>query len=299
MRKPTALTPCINPVNPIIMKRIFLTFILHSLVTTALMAQYSIHSCSGDVKIKKGMRLTPVSKGITVSPADILELAEGAQVEIFNASNSQTYRCDKPGQTSVSGIMISATTLSANKGKSIRDNMNFSRPSATGTGHVYVESGMVKRSMATYDPEAKNIEVDPRQLSFSVIKALRDPASMQVLTCPTDFSHATTPEGGLGFTVGNTLESPIYFNVLKVSGDSIAGISISELGQPSGSYVLLPAQTISREQLKPLPEQERHILIMTHFNFDIDKLIEQLEGLASSNESGLPDSTLEVYVSPL
>lgn len=285
--------------NPIIMKQLLLTFIFTILVTSGATAQYSIHSCSGDVKIKKGMRLIPAEKGVTVSPADILELAEGAEIEIFNATNSQTYKCGKPGQTSVSGIMISTTTLSADKGKSIRDNMNFSRSSASGSSHVYVESGMVKRSMATYDPEARNIEVDPRQLSFCVINALRNPGSMQGNECPADFSHAPTPGGGLGFTVGNTMASPIYFNVLKVKDDSIAGISISELGQPSGSYVLLPSQTISREQLTPLPTDERHILIMTHFHFDIDKLIEQIESITKSNEAGIPDSSLKVYLSPL
>ena len=260
------------------MKQLLLTFIFTILVTSGATAQYSIHSCSGDVKIKKGMRLIPAEKGVTVSPADILELAEGAEIEIFNATNSQTYKCGKPGQTSVSGIIISATTLSADKGKSIRDN---------------------KRSMATYDPEARNIEVDPRQLSFCVINALRNPGSMQGNECPADFSHAPTPGGGLGFTVGNTMASPIYFNVLKVKDASIAGISISELGQPSGSYVLLPSQTISREQLTPLPTDERHILIMTHFHFDIDKLIEQIESITKSNEAGIPDSSLKVYLSPL
>lgn len=87
--------------------------------------------------------------------------------------------------------------------------------------------------------------------------------------------------------------------MLKVKDDSIAGISISELGQPSGSYVLLPSQTISREQLTPLPTDERHILIMTHFHFDIDKLIEQIESITKSNEAGIPDSSLKVYLSPL
>lgn len=281
------------------MKRILFSLLLSALATATALAQYSIHSCSGDVKIRKGMQLTTAAKGASVSAADILELGEGSEVEILNAANSKTYKCTTPGQTSVSGIMISATTLSANKGKSIRDNMNFSRSSATGSSHVYVEAGMVKRSMATYDPEAKNIEVDPRQLSICVINALRNPESMQGAECPANFSHAATAGGGLGFSVGNTLGAPIYFNVLKVTGDSLAGISISELGQPSGSYVLLPSQTISREQLSPLPANERHIMVMTHFNFDIDKLIEHIESIATNNETAVPDSSLNVYLSPL
>lgn len=48
--------------NPIIMKQLLLTFIFTILVTSGATAQYSIHSCSGDVKIKKGMRLIPAEK---------------------------------------------------------------------------------------------------------------------------------------------------------------------------------------------------------------------------------------------
>ncbi len=38
---------------------------------------------------------------------------------------------------------------------------------------------------------------------------------------------------------------------------------------------------------------------MTHFHFDIDKLIEQIESITKSNEAGIPDSSLKVYLSPL
>lgn len=281
------------------MKRnIFLTIAI-ALCSCICSAQYSVLNVSGNVKIKKGMNFQPLAKGSPLTAGDVLELAEGASVEIFNSTNSQSYTCDKPGVTSVSGIMIRATTLASDKGKSIRDNLNFSRSSASGTGHVYVESGMVKRSMATYDPEAKNIEVDPKTLSRYVINALRNPSSMTNSECPTTFSHDTNPDGGLGFSIGNTLKTPVYFNVIKVAEDSIASISISELGQPSGSYVLLPSQTISREQLSPMKTGERHILIMTHFNFDVDKLIEQIEMIVNSDEIITADNSINVYISPL
>lgn len=280
------------------MKKLLLLSFISSLTTFAAVAQYSVHSLSGDIKLKKGMQYVTVTKGMQLSAADVLELGEDAAIEIFNASNSQTYKCTKPGSSSVSGIMISATSLAANKGKSIRDNMNFSRSSASGTGHVYVESGMVKRSMATYDPEARNIEVDPRELSRFVVNALRNPEAPES-QCPAAFTHSPNPDGGLSFSIGNTLSSPIYFNVIKVADSETSKISISELGQPSGSYVLLPAQTLSREQLAPLPENERHILIMTHFNFDVDKLIEHIEASMQSGDNSTPDSALNVYMSPL
>ena len=263
-------------------------------------AQYSVHSVEGNVTLKKGLQTIKVVKGLTLSPSDMLDLGEGAQIEIFNSANSQTYKCSQTGMTSVSGIMIRAKSLAGNKGKSIRDNMNFSRTSGSGTGHVYVESGMVKRSMATYDPDAKNIEVDPKVLSIAVISALKDPSGVKVTECPATFTHAANADGGLGFSIGNTLSSPIYFNVLKVSGDSLGGVSISELGQPSGSYVLLPSQTISREQLSPMKTGERHILIMTNFNFDIDKLIEHIEHIIKSGEdTQSPDSSLNVFISAI
>ena len=53
--------------------------------------QYTVHSVTGDVKLKKGMKMLPAAKGTAVSPADILELAEGSTVAIFNSANNQTY----------------------------------------------------------------------------------------------------------------------------------------------------------------------------------------------------------------
>ena len=281
------------------MKHLILLLFIISIATQAASAQYSVHSVSGTVTLKKGLQTTAVTQGMSLTAADMLDLAEGAQIEIFNASNSQTYKCSQAGMTSISAIMIRARSISDNKGKSIRDNMNFSRPSS-GAGHVYVESGMVKRSMATYDPEAKNIEVDPQQLSHFVINALRDPASLSPAECPASFTHARNDCGGLGFTVGNTLTTPIYFNIIKICAGNTSRISISELGQPSGSYVLLPDQTISRDHLSPLPPDERHIIVMTHFNFDIDKLIEQVEETMKSGlQHETPDSRLNVFISAI
>ena len=183
------------------MKKLLLVSIISALGSLVAVAQYSIHSLSGDVKLKKGMQFVPVAKGTSLTAADVLELGEGASIEIFNTTNSQTYKCVKPGLSSVSGIIISATSLASNKGKSIRDNMNFSRSSASGTGHVYVESGMVKRTMATYDPEARNIEVDPRELSRFVVNALRNPDAVKDTECPAAFTHTPNPHGGLSLSL--------------------------------------------------------------------------------------------------
>lgn len=282
------------------MKQFLLLLCLIAFGCTVASAQYSVHSVEGNVTLKKGLQTVKVVKGLTLSPSDMLDLDEGAQIEIFNSTNSQTYKCTQAGMTSVSGIMIRAKSLAGNKGKSIRDNMNFSRASGSGTGHVYVESGMVKRSMATYDPDAKNIEVDPKELSVAVISALKNPSGVAVTECPATFTHAANADGGLGFSIGNTLSSPIYFNVLKMSGDSISNVRISELGQPSGSYVLLPSQTISREQLSPMKTGERHILIMTNFNFDVDKLIEHIEAIVRSGENTqTANSSLNVFISAI
>lgn len=70
------------------MKKLLLVSIISALGSLVAVAQYSIHSLSGDVKLKKGMQFVPVAKGTSLTAADVLELGEGASIEIFNTTNS-------------------------------------------------------------------------------------------------------------------------------------------------------------------------------------------------------------------
>ena len=60
-------------------------------------------------------------------------------------------------------------------------------------------------------------------------------------------------------------------------------------------YVLLPGQTISREHFIAIPGDEMHLMVMTHSQFDVDEMIEQLESTLkkgsiadSQPETGMP-----------
>lgn len=264
-------------------------------------AQYSVHSLQGKVQVtvRKSGNTMDAAKGMELSPMDMILIPEGGSVEIFSKPESRTYRCDTPGKMSVLNVKINAGKAARRVAGRITDNINFTRRAQEG---VYVESGMVKRSLATYDPEAKNIEVDPAVLSRFVIDALRAPADSTV-AMPAELIHSYSPEGGLAFSIANTIETPIYFNLLKIADGDISKVSISELGQPSGSYVLLPTQSITREQTAPLCPTEKHILIMTHFNFDIDRLIEQIEANAAQQPAAdgpkLSSPDLRIYVTAL
>lgn len=273
-----------------------------TLMLTALMigfvaawGQYTVDDVTGSVTVKKGGKEIAVTKGMALSPMDDLTLAKGAKVKIFSKAESRSYSWSTEGRHSVQSIKIGAGKAADSVIGRVGGSLSFARSKGAGEGYVYVESGMVKRSMATYDPAAKNIEVDPRQMSAYVLKALREG---RCDTLPVELAHGPKDGGGLGFTVVNTRENPVYFNVLKVSGDTVGKVEISELGQPSGSYVLLPSQSIAREQFSALGGADRHVLVMAHFNFDVDKLIEQMEE-ALKGEGGQPAGEMDVYVKAL
>ena len=63
-------------------------------------------------------------------------------------------------------------------------------------------------------------------------------------------------------------------------------IDVSELGQPVGSYVILPGQTLARTQEKAPDSSQKHILIATHYYFSIDDLVEALRSAAAAIQDG-------------
>lgn len=256
------------------MRRLLMMIVSLMICVFAVMGQYTVEDVSGNVTIRKGGHQTAVSKGMSLTPMDELTLAPGACVKIYNKSEAKSYTWTKEGMSTVQTIRIEAGKAAESIGQRLGNLPNtFVRPMSGNQGYVYVESGMVKRSMASYDPAAQNIEVDPEQMADYIIAELLSGDSGEHGGVPTTFSHERNDAGGLIFSIENTLQNPIYFNVIKV--DSENKVQISEIGQPSGSYVLLPSQTLSRGQLSALAD--KHILVMAHFNFDIDKLIENVE----------------------
>lgn len=260
--------------------------------------QYTVEDVSGGVTVRKGGKDVAVTKGMALTPMDDLTLGKGASVKIFSNAESRSYSWSKEGKHSVQSIKIGAGKAAESVIGRVGGSLSFTRRQSAGEGYVYVESGMVKRSMATYDPAAKNVEMDPRQMSAFIVSALRRgiPDSDSI---PAMVTHGRNASGGLAFSVANRLKDPVYFNVLKIRKDSAGRVEISELGQPSGSYVLLPSQSISREQLSAIGEGERHLLVMTHFNFDVDQLIENMEEAMKAGAESDGNGEINVYLKTL
>lgn len=159
--------------------------------------------------------------------------------------------------------MIDAKEQSSDNRAAIHDKIRFGKSSTSGDDRVYVEKGLVRRSMEAYDPEGENLQVDTKKLSANVINALKDLEALKTSDFPTTLLNAPVNESGLKFMLENTLNFPVYFNVLRIIPEE-GKVEISELGQPTGNYVVLQNQSIVRSQSKGLNPAGKHILIMTH-----------------------------------
>lgn len=281
------------------MKEILAVIVAFVIGVVSASGQYTVDEVAGSVTVSNGGRDVAVTKGMALTPMDDLTLGKGASVKIFSKAESRSYSWSKEGRHSVQSIKIGAGKAAESVIGRVGGSLSFTRSQGAGEGYVYVESGMVKRSMATYDPAAQNVEVDAKLMSAFVVDALRC-GKCGNEAMPAEVTHGRNASGGLAFSVVNTLENPIYFNVLKIKGGAVERVEISELGQPSGSYVLLPSQSIAREQLAALGEGDRHVLVMAHFNFDVDKLIEHMEeAMRGDGAGGTKAGELNVYVRTL
>ncbi|MDE6134570.1 MAG: hypothetical protein K2F79_03240, partial [Muribaculaceae bacterium] len=160
-------------------------------------------------------------------------------------------------------------------------------------GTMYVENGKVTRALDTFDPDATDLRIDPEALArFILASALNDDfrpeAFLASFACPSD---------GFGFSLTNGNDEPIYINIVKASRKAEGGYDISPLGQPVGSYVLLPGQTIARSQPQIPESYEKHILIATHYFCAIDDLVESLrKAAADPGTEGAPVPALPVFI---
>lgn len=256
---------------------------------------YTIFSVGKNVQIKRNGALIAAEKGMEVKATDYVVIGKDGSIEILNGLNSMLFKCEKEGEFSVTRIMIEARDAnSTSAAASIREKTRFT--GSTGkSSNVYVETGMVKRSMATYDSEAGNIQIEPKSLSYHVVNTIRKNAELKDLFFPVGIESASV-NGGLRFHLVNTMEFPLYFNIIKITDPSCEQIDISELGQPTGCYVLLPGQAISREQFSGIDPAETHILIMTHCRFNIDDLMDGIDEVKKEKDGIIPDASLSVYM---
>lgn len=276
------------------MKRLLL-FIAIISATVTLHANYTLYSFTGNITITQaGKQVTP-EKGMKVNASDQIDIPQGAKVEIYNSATKEIFSSSGAGKNSVMGIMLDARKQASKTAGAINDRMRFSAGGGNPDTRLYTE-GLVKRSMQVYDPGAESLVVEPRALALHIANALLAPQTLESSAIPTPVAHSHLDGGGMQFRVENVLGFPIYLNVVKIRETSLGSVEISELGQPMGSYVVLPGQAIAREHFAGLDPAESHILVITHCRFDIDELIEHINTIFSENDNEQPDSNLPVYL---
>lgn len=276
------------------MKRLLL-FIAIISATVTLHANYTLYSFTGNITITQaGKQVTP-EKGMKVNASDQIDIPQGAKVEIYNSATKEIFSSSVAGKNSVMGIMLDARKQASKTAGAINDRMRFSAGGGNPDTRLYTE-GLVKRSMQVYDPGAESLVVEPRALALHIANALLAPQTLESSAIPTPVAHSHLDGGGMQFRVENVLGFPVYLNVVKIRETSLGSVEISELGQPMGSYVVLPGQAIAREHFAGLDPAESHILVITHCRFDIDELIEHINTILSENDNEQPDSNLPVYL---
>ncbi|MBD5223381.1 MAG: hypothetical protein HDS71_04935 [Bacteroidales bacterium] len=277
-------------------QRILFTLCL-AIVSFTAGAHYTLHSVSGDVKVESGGKTVSAAKGMTVKAIDYIIIPKGGKVEILNGLDKRIYTSITPGRISVTRLMIDARGAASDNAKNVASRMNLGRKSPNDSKNVYVEKGMVRRSLAVYDPEGEMMEMDAETLGKYVAARLNDTAGIATDTCPVNLTSTHLQDGGLAFKLENTLGFPVYFNVLRVKKGEKPTVEISQLGQPAGSYVVLPRQTISREHFPTLDPAETHLVVITNCQYDVDKVIEEItKALENKNDLDGSARDLPVYI---
>lgn len=263
------------------------------LAATPCHARYTLYRHSGNVSVVRNGQRVSLKKDMELNALDLIKIGKGGSVEIFNDRNSRIYKSKEPGEHSVSRIITDAKGQASDHIGGINDKMRFGKSNDDGKVRVYAAKGMVTHALDVFDPEGKDLQVDPLVLGRHIVASLADTASIDHSPFPALLKKEPAGESGIAFRVENPLSFPVYFNIIKV--ESPDSIRISELGQPTGCYVVLPGQTLSREQLSGFDSKALHLLVMTHCYFDIDKVIETVAELIA--EGPKPDNDNEIRVS--
>lgn len=279
------------------MQRFFLLITALILTAAGIKAEYIVESVTGNVELSHHNKSAVVTKGMTLAPSDMIKLGNGASLDIFDTTDSKIYTADASGLYSVSRLIFDARRKARSNASSIHGKLRLTKGKEP-EGVVFVEKGKVTRALTVYDPEARNMQMDIDKLSRRLYSLLRD--SLGQTTAQPDatvLSQRIEPDG-LSFMVENTLSYPIYFNVFKINGTD-GSVTISELGQPVGSYAILPTQFLAREQRAGLAPNELHIMIMSDFFFDIDELLTGLNALIDKNEEITATENIPIHLLPL
>lgn len=265
--------------------------------SVAASAHYTVHDVVGNVTVESGGKSVTLTKGMTLKATDQIVIPAGGKVEILNTVDKRIYSSIKAGKTSVTRLLIDARGVASDNSANVASRMQLGRKEQKGDQKVYVEKGMVRRSLAVYDPEGDGMELDASTLGACLAGLIKGGKLVSGDEAPVRLNSERLRDGGLGFKVENTLSFPVYFNIIRLKEDG--ELEISPLGQPAGSYVLLPRQTMSREHFPAIPEGEKQLIIMANCQYDIDRVIEEAQKALSNGTSSDGTGDLPVFVTTL
>lgn len=278
------------------MKR-YLSILLILATAMTAMADYSVKSITGNVKLLKHGRTLPLKTGDIIDPEKVMILIDtDSELVVCRTTDNKLYTFNTPVLERLSRMVFLADREAGSNIGAVNSKLRLKREKES-EGVVHVEKGKVTRSLSIYDPEGQGCQMDADKMASRLYVLLRDsldsPSAAQTLA----LSRRIDPNG-LSFMVENTLEHPIYFNVFKISA-SDGSVSISELGQPVGCYAILPTQFLAREQTSGLNEAELHIMIMSDFYFDIDAILARLNTLLDKKAEVESNANISLYILPL
>ncbi|MDE6267953.1 MAG: hypothetical protein K2M04_02600 [Muribaculaceae bacterium] len=269
-------------------------------VSPSMYAHFKVFSVKGDVMVKQSGKTEKAVEGADISPAAIIIIPDGGSVEILDTRDSKTYKSTTPGQHSPSNIIFEARKQSVGTVSAVNRNLKIGR-SGSSTDRdqvVYLAKGKVTRTLENYDPASDTLQIDNEMLGRFVARQLSRPESVNRQQFPVAIDSKQTPDGVLQLSVRNTLAFPVYFNVLKIdSSDPAAPVRLSEIGQPVGCYVLLPNQVTTRIQLADIDPDSRHFVVMAHYYFEVDRMLDAVNEARDSQSDAPLD--LPVYLHAL
>lgn len=279
------------------MKRLTLFVLLLTAILQSALANYKLEEFRGGVIIRQNGKEVTLSKGMSLNANDVVEIAPGGSVKILNCATKEIFSSISNGKRTVIGMMLDAKKKQKKVFSPINDRWNVGKDNSRDEDTRLYTEGHVTRSMEIYDPEAENRQLAPEELALHLYAAIMGKTGEVVF--PTEVKSTRMDNGGLNFRVANSLPHPVYVNILKINETGLDSVEISELGQPMGTYVLQPDQSITREQLSGLQSSESHILILTYCGFDIDLLIDETNKLLSNPPEKEANGHLPVYINRL
>lgn len=268
--------PLMNMKHTYLIRRaLALVLVMLSAACMPVMALYTVHAVSGKVSVKSAGKVVNVKPGMEVKANDMLTVPSGGQVKILNHQDKKIYSSVKAGQFTVMTLMIDAKGVADSNTGTVMRTARFAKSSDTARAQkVYSEKGVVRRALTSVDADGNAIAMDAATLGGILASRVKD-GNVEDDVLPVTVEHESSVDCGLKLGICNTLEYPIYFNVICLTGNPESPLDYSVIGQAKGNYLLLPQQSLTKEHLPELPDGEKQILIMSHSDFDVAKVIEE------------------------